>query len=316
MSARASEQINANSAAGKAIFVIAVVVVGIIVGLRAVETVPAGHVKVGTLFGKIDPAPIDEGIHFVNPLKSWVAYDCRQKSHKEEDVPIPSRDQLSTTFDASVQWRVNRDMAHKLLADTGEANDAIEIQIVPKLRSLLREEGKTVDRAEEFFQEEVVSAMQARLTQRLRDFCEPRGITIDEVLLRDTRLPQFIVAAIESKKQREQEAEKQKAELERYRTEQQQLIAAAEAEKQAAEMEAQKKRTLADAQAYEIEKVAAALAQNPAYVQLKALETLALMSKDPSAKFYFLDSNSSMPLPLMHLGLEGTPQPTSRRGGN
>ena len=45
-----------------------------------------------------------------------------------------------------------------------------------------------------------------------------------------------------------------------------------------------------------------ATAQNPAYIQLQALKTLAEMSKDPAAKLYFLDSNSPSPLPLLHMG--------------
>ena len=69
-----------------------------------------------------------------------------------------------------------------------------------------------------------------------------------------------------------------------------------------AEAEAEKRRLLADAQAYEITKINDAIGKNPNYVKLQALKSLEAISKDPAAKIYFIDSKSSSPLPLMHLG--------------
>jgi len=80
------------------------------------------------------------------------------------------------------------------------------------------------------------------------------------------------------------------------------LIAEAQAKREAAEQQATMKRTLADAQAYEIEKLNEAIANNAAYIQLQALQTLQAMAKDPAAKIYFIDGESSMPLPLLHMG--------------
>ena len=101
---------------------------------------------------------------------------------------------------------------------------------------------------------------------------------------------------------REQAVERQKAELERFRTEQLQQVAEADAKRQAAEQEALQIRVLAKARADEIRLINDAIAKNPAYIQLQALETLKEMSKDPAAKLYFMDSNSTQPLPLLHMG--------------
>ena len=135
----------------------------------------------------------------------------------------------------------------------------------------------------------------------MAEYLEPKGISVSAVLIRDISLPPFITKAIEAKKEREQEVEKQKAELERYRTEQQQLVAQAEAQRSAAEEEAKKRRLLADAQAYEIEKINTAIGKNPNYVKLQALEALKSISKDPASKIYFINGDSAQPLPLMHL---------------
>ncbi|MFP6621936.1 MAG: prohibitin family protein, partial [Myxococcota bacterium] len=96
--------------------------------------------------------------------------------------------------------------------------------------------------------------------------------------------------------------ERQKAELERFKQEQQQKVAQANAQLEAARAEAEQIRVLASAKADEIRLINDAIAKNPAYIQLQSLEALKQMSKDPAAKIYFMDSNSAQPLPLMHLG--------------
>ena len=88
----------------------------------------------------------------------------------------------------------------------------------------------------------------------------------------------------------------------RFETEQQQKVALAKAESEAATEQAAKLRGLADAQAYEIEKINTAIGNNPSYVKLQALEALKAISKDPASKIYFMDGDSPSPLPLMNIG--------------
>jgi regulator of protease activity HflC (stomatin/prohibitin superfamily) len=140
----------------------------------------------------------------------------------------------------------------------------------------------------------LLSQLQARLN--------PKGFEIQDVLVRDISLPQVLSKAIEMKKEREQAVERQKAELERFRTEQLQKVALAEAERKAAEEESEKRIILAKARAFEIREINKAVASNPAYIQLQALEALKAMSKDPAAKIYFMDGSSTNPLPLLHMG--------------
>ena len=144
--------------------------------------------------------------------------------------------------------------------------------------------------------------MQTSLLDGLRDYLIPKGVNVGAVLIRDISLPPFIIKAIESKKERKQEVEKQKAELLRFETEQQQKVALAKAESEAATEQAAKLRVLADAQAYEIEKINTAIGNNPNYVKLQALEALKAISKDPASKIYFMDGDSPSPLPLMNIG--------------
>jgi len=263
--------------------------------------VPPGHVSVSDLFGNVNPAPVQPGAHLVNPFLRWHNFDVRENTHKES-AQVPTRDQLQTKVDVSIQWRINPEMAAKIFMAVGTREQAVAVYLVPKVRSLVRELGTAIAKAEDFFQEETRRQLETALQDGLESYLTPLGIDVKAVLIRDINLPPVLTKAIEQKKEREQAVERQKAELERFRTEQQQQVAAAEAKKQSAEQEAEQIRVLAQARADEIRLINDAVARNPAYIQLQALEALKQMSKDPAAKIYFMDSESSQPLPLMHMG--------------
>ncbi|MCP3906385.1 MAG: prohibitin family protein [Planctomycetes bacterium] len=270
--------------------------------MRFFKSIDAGHVGVATLFGKIQPESFDPGLHFpVNPFYAWHEFDARQKTHMEQ-AGVPSQDQLTTKIDVSVQYRVNGAMASTILEETGVVSQAVEVHLIPELRSAIREAGKAIKRAEDFFLEETQQELQDLLQIRLRESLEPKGLEIQDVLIREITLPSRLIAQIEQKKEAEQLAEREKATLLKYRTEQEQLVVAAKAARDAAEEEAAKIKLLADAQAYEIEKINAAIAENPAYIQLQALEALKAMSNDKATKLYFLNGDAPMPLPLMNIG--------------
>ena len=155
--------------------------------------------------------PYEEGLHIpVNPFYEWYFYDVRQKSHLEE-ANVPSQDQLQTKIQVSVQFKLSSKNAPKILRETGQDTDVLRVHINPKLRSLLQEQGKTIKRAEDFFMEETQQNMQILLLENLKDYLIPKGVNVGAVLIRDISLPPFIIKAVESKKEQEQEVERQKA---------------------------------------------------------------------------------------------------------
>ncbi|WP_372747736.1 SPFH domain-containing protein [Litorivivens sp.] len=240
--------------------------------MASYTTVPAGHVKVASLFGKVQPVPFDEGLHFpVNPLYSWTEFDLRQKTHKER-AGVPSEDKLITEMDVSVQYRTIGSMAPDILRNTGKTQDIINVHMIPKLRSILREQGKGIKQAQDFFLESVQAQLQVTLQTSLSEYLAPKGLQVETVLIRDVVLPAVIRNAITETKKREQEVLKQQAELERFATEQNQKVKQAESELQAAKLEAEKIRALADAEAYQIEVINRQLAKSPNYIHLKEVE--------------------------------------------
>jgi regulator of protease activity HflC (stomatin/prohibitin superfamily) len=288
----------------------AVAIVALIImlfGRQFFHQVPPGHVGVASFFGEVIEKPYVEGPHFpVNPIYAWRDIDVREKSHKLPGVEVPTRDQLLTKVDLSIQYQLDPSMVPRMYRETGDAAAVVAVHMIPKVRSLVREIGTKISRAEDFFLEETRDLLANELQSGLSEFVVSKGIIITSVLVRGINLPPVLTKAIEQKKEREQAGERQKAELLRFRTEQQQMVAKAEAERSAAEEQAKMVKILADAKAYEILAINKAVSKNPAYIQLQSLEALKEMSKDPAAKIYFMDSNSPNPLPLLHMGDPGS----------
>ena len=271
-------------------------------GQRFLHSVPAGHVGVAILFGEVQTEPYPEGLHIVNPFLSWVDLDARQDSFKISQLEMPTRDQLLSKVDLSIQWRLDASRAPELFRDTGDKDRMIAVHLHPKARSLIRELGTKIERAEDLFKDEVRDRLAMQLENGLAGYVADKGIIVESVLLRNINLPPVLAEAIGRKKEREQEVERQRAELERVKLEQEQQVAQAEASFRAAEEDAKRLRILAEAKAFEISTINLAASGNPAYIQLQSLEALKKMAEDPAAKLYFLDSNSPNPLPLMHIG--------------
>jgi hypothetical protein len=88
-------------------------------------------------------------------------FNARNKTHLET-ANVPGQDQLQTKLDVCVQYRIDGTMAAKILGATGSAAAAVRVHLVPKLRLLLREQGKSARRAEDFSR------------KRSRKSCRPR----------------------------------------------------------------------------------------------------------------------------------------------
>jgi regulator of protease activity HflC (stomatin/prohibitin superfamily) len=271
-------------------------------GQRFFHSVPKGHVGVADLFGEIQDESYPEGLNLVNPLLSWTDLDARQDSFNITQLDMPTRDQLLSKVDLSIQWRIDQTRAAAIVRDTGDKERMVQVHLHPKARSLIRELGTKIERAEDLFKDEVRDSLAQALSAELAAYVADKGIIVESVLLRNINLPPVLAEAIGRKKEREQEVERQRAELERVKLEQEQQVAQAEASRRASEEDAKKFRILADAKAYEISTINKAASGNPAYIQLQSLEALKAMSKDPAAKLFFMNADSAAPLPLMNIG--------------
>lgn len=213
------------------------ILVGVI--FSSLATVPAGNVGVVSLFGKVDNDIMEEGMNFKNPLAKVTLFDAKQKTHKE-NISMPSKDQLITSFEMSIQYRLIKSKASQMLQETGTPDEVVNVHMIPLLRSKAREIGKSVDNAEQFYDDAIQQRIQAELKASLTTLSE-KGIQIDALLIRGVTLPSVITKAVQRKKEMAQEAEKAKEELNKFKVEQEKKEAQALAEKKAEVIEAQKK---------------------------------------------------------------------------
>ncbi len=233
----------------------------IVLIFNSYTTVEAGHNKVATLFGKVQPEAYPEGIHIVNPLLNFVEFDLREQTYTWEKVQVPSQDKLKTSMDISVTFRLDGARTPGILQETGQLKDVVVKHITPKVRSLLREAGKTVSRSQDFYQDSVQQQLQSYMENGLREYLEPKGVIIMAVLFRDITLPQVVTSAVIQTKERQEQLEREKAQLKIVEQQAQQQVKQAEARQMAAVADANAKRTRADAEAYRITKEAEAQAK-------------------------------------------------------
>jgi regulator of protease activity HflC (stomatin/prohibitin superfamily) len=248
--------------AGRRFWIVAALVLTALVMVwQSTTTVRPGHNKVATLFGEVRPTPYAEGFHLVNPLLDFTSFDLRQQTRTWQKVEVPAQDKLKTTMDVSLTFRIEGSATPTILQETGTVDDVIEKHVTPKVRSLLREAGKSVALSQDFFRESVQQELQAYMEAGLVRYLAPKGVIVEAVLFRDITLPEVVRNAVIQTKERQEQLEREKAQLQIVEQQAQQQVKQAQAREQAAIADANAKRTQADAEAYRIRSEALARAE-------------------------------------------------------
>jgi regulator of protease activity HflC (stomatin/prohibitin superfamily) len=162
----------------------------------------------------------------------------------------------------------------------------------------LREAGKSVAKSQDFYLDTTQRDLQSFMEDGLTDHMAIKGIIVEAVLFRDITLPQVVTSAVIQTKERQEQLEREKAQLRIVEQQAQQQVKQAEAREQAAKSDANAVRTLADAEAYQIEKLANA--------QARANTVLAKSVTSPLIKYNAIAKwNGAYPQTLMGGGPDG-----------
>lgn len=187
----------------------------------SLTSVPAGHVGVLTLFGKVTGEQLGEGLHLVNPFKRNHVMSVRTSTLKET-ARVPSSEGLEMALDTSLIYHLNAGKAAEVFQKIGPNYE--ERIIEPELRSAIRE--VTASHSANALYSSARAEVQEQIRKNLALVLEPRGIVVESVLLRDIQLPPAVQAAIQAKQQAEQESlamsfrlQKERQEAERKRIE-------------------------------------------------------------------------------------------------
>ena len=173
----------------------------VILLFSSVTRVGTGHVGVLTLFGKVTGETLGEGIHLMNPLKTNNEMSVQTQTIKES-ANVPSSEGLMMALDTSLIYHLNPDRAAEVFQKIGA--DYEDKVVENQLRSAIREAtaSHTANALYTGEREMVAKQIQDRISEELGK----RGITVENVLLRDIQLPATLKASIEAKQQAEQEA--------------------------------------------------------------------------------------------------------------
>jgi regulator of protease activity HflC (stomatin/prohibitin superfamily) len=180
----------------------------------ALVVIPAGHVGVYDLFGKVADQSMASGIHLVNPLATVHKISIRTQEVKET-VDVPSREGLAVNIDVSLLFSLEPAKAAQVFRSIGP--QYIQVAVVPQFRSVVREVTSGYDA------KALYTAEREFLTQNIQKTLFPllqeRGVRCERILLRKIMLPQKLSAAIESKLEAEQQAEQMKYVLDKEKQE-------------------------------------------------------------------------------------------------
>ena len=176
-------------------------------GLAVIEDGEAG---VKADFGKIADAPLGTGWHWYLRLVSWIeTWDVKTQNIKEL-ANVPSSEGLISQLDVSVIYNVPKDKVVQVRKTIGA--DYADTVLEPYIREAIRNvvSGYQV---KALFSDEGRKEIGENILTFLRSKLDPRGIIIQDVLLRDVRLPPSFAQSIETKLRAEQESLQKEFEL-------------------------------------------------------------------------------------------------------
>jgi regulator of protease activity HflC (stomatin/prohibitin superfamily) len=185
-----------------------------IVAASSTSCVRTGHVGVITQFGRVTGRTIGEGIHLVNPVSRVNEMDVKTLEIKER-ASVPTKEGLIMGVEASVLYHLQPDRAAEVYQRIG--TDYANVLLVPNFRSAIR--AVTAANSASSLYSDARESIARQILVDVQQQVQPRGIVIENVLLRDLQIPESLKHAIEAKQQAQQEAQRMEFVLQREQQE-------------------------------------------------------------------------------------------------
>lgn len=203
-----------------------VLLVGGLASSCVVQIAP-GQVGVQVLFGKVYDQTLLSGLHVINPLVNVKRFDVRTQNYTmagmsdegtqsgDDAIHVLTVDGLELKMDVSVLYRVVSNKAPDVLRNIGE--DYRNVIVRPITRTKIRDNStyySAIDlysNKREEFQQKIFNSIESEF--------KPRGLELQQLLIRNIALPESVKQAIEEKIQAEQAAQKMQFVLQREQQE-------------------------------------------------------------------------------------------------
>lgn len=179
--------------------IVPIIVIGIAL-LDASFIVAPGNIGLVVTLGKV--TSYESGLHYKPPFISKVVTFSAKTQKLEESNTTPTKEGLSVQLDTAILYKIDPTKAADLYRDVGEnySNVVLSPEAASAVRGLTSEsDAKALySSGRSLIQDSVKTELVAKLA--------PRGIIIQDVLLKDLVLPAQLRAAIEAKVKAEQES--------------------------------------------------------------------------------------------------------------
>lgn len=191
-------------------------------GLVGIEDGEAG---VKADFGKIQDNYSAAGWHFFFPAFSWIEVWNTKTQELKESSTVPSADGLISQLDVSILYRVDKESVVSVRKNIGK--NYVGLVLEPYCREAIRNvvSGYPIKALySSANRKEIGDKILAFLKEKL----DGRGISVQDVLLRDVRLPDALLGSIQDKLRAEQQALQKEYELQKAKKDAEIEIAHAE----------------------------------------------------------------------------------------
>ena len=190
--------------------------VGLLLALSSsITVVSVGEVGVKHFLGSVDPVPLAQGIHLVNPLASIEKMSTREQSYPPdgtvEHIEAQTSEQLNVALEVSILYRIDPTAAPDLYQRLGTEEQIKSRIVLNAVRNGVRDAVATKSINEIFSPDrrEVAISMLEEIQAKAGD-----RIEVLDVFVRDVQAPTKVREAIEDKLEREQQVAR-----ERFQTE-------------------------------------------------------------------------------------------------
>jgi regulator of protease activity HflC (stomatin/prohibitin superfamily) len=207
--------------------VTAIIIFIILVAFASIVQVEPGMVGVQKLFGKVSNNTLESGLNLVNPLVQVVMFDIRTENYTmsgvldegakqgDDAIRVLSADGLEVIVDLTVLYKVIPSEAPRILKEVG--TDYRNVIVRPICRTKIRDNAVYYDAVALYSTKR--DEFQSRIFSGIESNFKERGLMLEQLLVRNITLPESVKAAIESKINAEQEAQKMTFVLQKERQE-------------------------------------------------------------------------------------------------
>ena len=186
----------------------------VVVAFSSTSCVRTGHVGVVSIFGRVTGQTLSEGIHVVNPASTITELSVMTQEDKER-ASVPSKEGLIMGLEASILYHLDPKRAAEVYQQIGP--NYAEVLLQPTFRSAIR--AITAGNSAASLYSDARETIARQIVEDVSRQVAPRGVIVENVLLRDLQLPDTLKHAIEAKQQAQQEAQRMEFVLQREKQE-------------------------------------------------------------------------------------------------